>query len=133
MAEDIQDVQDVEVADVQDVEVEDVEVQDVTDPATAQEPVEEDETAMTPAEQLAGGFGFAPKIETAETLSLDARGEMEAAQMEGMPVDEVSPGIVADVIDDDIDIMTSAPKEITDQDIKDIDEGKYDPVIEANE
>ena len=133
MAEDIQDVQDVEVADIQDVEVEDVEVQDVTDPATAQEPVEEDETAMTPAEQLAGGFGFAPKIETAETLSLDARGEMEAAQMEGMPVDEVSPGIVADVIDDDIDIMTSAPKEITDQDIKDIDEGKYDPVIEANE
>jgi len=121
MAEDIQDVQDVEVADIQDVEVEDVEVQDVTDPATAQEPVEEDETAMTPAEQLAGGFGFAPKIETAETLSLDARGEMEAAQMEGMPVDEVSPGIVADVIDDDIDIMTSAPKEITDQDIKDID------------
>ena len=135
MAEDIQvqDVEDVEVQDVQDVEVQDVETQDVADPATAQEPVEEDETAMTPAEQLAGGFGFAPKVETPETLSIDARGEMEAAEMEGMPVDEVSPGIVADVVSDDIDIMTSAPKEITDQDIKDIDEGKYDPVIEANE
>ena len=116
---------------IQDVEIQDVEIQDVTE---ATETQEAEVPAMSLSEQLANGFATPPTIPTTPKPAPEIASEIEEAQIEGMPVDDdASPVAAIQDITDDIDIIESAPAEITDADLKDIEEGKYDPVMEANE
>ena len=90
--------------------------------------------AMSLSEQMAGGFAEAPEMPTVERPATDVVAEQEEAELEGMSVDpEANPAAAVDINLDDIDVITSARDEITDVDLQDIDEGKYDPVVEAND
>ena len=94
----------------------------------------EETPAMSLTEQLAQGLAAAPETPSVERPATDIVAEQEEAELEGMPVDpEANPAAAVDLNIDDIDVITSARDEITDVDLQDIDEGKYDPVIEANE
>ena len=78
--------------------------------------------------------GVTPTLPEVRLPPIEVNAEKEEAQLGLLPTEPYEDPLKVIVPDmDDIDILTSAPDEITEQDLKDIDDGKYDPVIKANE